>query len=81
MRKNILLGIFFVLISTVSSVAQCALCRATVTSNLSEGRGVIGTGINGGILFLLVVTYLTIPTLIWVWYRTAKKEMKLKQIS
>jgi hypothetical protein len=59
-------------------MAQCAMCRATVGSNLSEGRGVIGTGINDGILLMLVFTYLSIPTLIFVWYRTAKKEMRLK---
>ena len=60
------------------TMAQCAMCRATVGSNLSEGRGVIGTGINDGILLMLVFTYLSVPTLIYVWFRTAKKEMRLK---
>ncbi|RYU97514.1 hypothetical protein [Emticicia agri] len=68
----------FLLISCTFSMAQCAMCRATVGSNLSEGRGVIGTGINDGILYLLAITYLSIPTLIFIWYRSAKKEMNLK---
>lgn len=68
----------FFMIGCGVSMAQCAMCRATVGSNLSEGRGVIGTGINDGILYLLVITYLSIPTLIFIWYRSARKEMKLK---
>jgi hypothetical protein len=77
MRKFILVIVLF-LINYSVSIAQCAMCRASVGSNLSEGRGVIGTGINDGILLLLVFTYLSIPTLIFVWFRVAKKEMKLK---
>ena len=77
MRKLILVLILFIVSSSLT-MAQCAMCRATVTSNLSEGRGVIGTGINDGILLMLVFTYLSIPTLIFVWYRTARKEMRLK---
>ena len=77
MKKLILVLILFIVNSSLT-MAQCAMCRATVGSNLSEGRGVIGTGINDGILLMLVFTYLSIPTLIFVWYRTAKKEMRLK---
>lgn len=77
MKKFILVIVLF-LVNYSASIAQCAMCRATVGSNLSEGRGVIGTGINDGILLMLVFTYLSIPTLIFVWFRAAKKEMKLK---
>ena len=76
--RLILTTTVFFLIGCGVSMAQCAMCRASVGSNLSEGRGVIGTGINDGILYLLVITYLSIPTLIFIWYRSAKKEMNLK---
>jgi hypothetical protein len=33
--------------------AQCAMCRATVESNVSSGESSIGAGLNKGILFLL----------------------------
>lgn len=56
--------------------AQCAMCRATVGSNLSEGRGVIGTGINFGILYLLSMPYLLVLVVGFLWYRTGKKELK-----
>ncbi len=76
--RLILTTTIFFIISFGVSMAQCAMCRATVGSNLSEGRGVIGTGINDGILYLLVITYMSIPTLIFIWYRSARKEMNLK---
>jgi high-affinity nickel permease len=76
--RTILTTAVFFLIGCSVSMAQCAMCRATVGSNLSEGRGVIGTGINDGILYLLVITYLSIPTLIFIWYRSARKELRLK---
>jgi len=71
---------FFIvnLLSQTMTFAQCAMCRATVESNLSEGRGVIGTGINDGILLMLVFTYLSVPTVMYVWFKTARKEMRLK---
>lgn len=56
--------------------AQCAMCRATVGSNLSEGRGVIGTGINFGILYLLSMPYLLVLVVAFLWYRNGKKELK-----
>ncbi|AFK02868.1 hypothetical protein Emtol_1726 [Emticicia oligotrophica DSM 17448] len=77
MKRFLALIIVFLLTQTIT-FAQCAMCRASVGSNLSEGRGVIGTGINDGILLMLVFTYLSIPTLIFVWFRAAKKEMRLK---
>lgn len=68
--------VFFLVLGLLESHAQCAMCRATVGSNLSEGRGVIGTGINFGILYLLSAPYLLVLGVAIVWYRTGKKELK-----
>ncbi len=57
------------------SLAQCAMCRATVDSNLSEGRGVIGTGLNFGIMYLFVMPYLLVAGLIFMYFRVGKKEL------
>ncbi|MFN4086969.1 MAG: hypothetical protein ACK4LB_13600 [Spirosomataceae bacterium] len=67
---------FVLLLGLMESQAQCAMCRATVGSNLSEGRGVIGTGINFGILYLLSAPYLLVLAVGILWYRTGKKELK-----
>ncbi|MFN3587816.1 MAG: hypothetical protein ACK4UP_00435 [Spirosomataceae bacterium] len=75
MRKLII--VLFLLLGTMMDVAaQCAMCRATVGSNLSEGRGVIGTGINFGIVYLLSMPYLLVLIVAFLWYRTGKKELK-----
>lgn len=76
--KRIVAFFIIFLLSQTMAFAQCAMCRASVGSNLSEGRGVIGTGINDGILLMLVFTYLSVPTVIYVWFKTARKEMRLK---
>ena len=76
--KKIVAFLMVFLLSQTLTFSQCAMCRASVGSNLSEGRGVIGTGINDGILLMLAFTYLSVPTVIYVWFRTARKEMRLK---
>ncbi len=78
MKKSWILIVLIVLVSIVDTNAQCAMCRASVGSNLSEGRGVIGTGINYGILYLLSTPYLLVAALFVVWYRVSKKELKEK---
>ncbi|MFN3784693.1 MAG: hypothetical protein ACK4R6_12310 [Spirosomataceae bacterium] len=75
MRK-IVIVLFLLLGTMIDAAAQCAMCRATVGSNLSEGRGVIGTGINFGILYLLSMPYLLVLIVGFLWYRTGKKELK-----
>ncbi len=75
---SLFLGILVGLLATSDVFAQCAMCRATVGSNLSEGRGVIGTGINFGILYLLSTPYLLVAGLIFFWYRASKKEQQKK---
>lgn len=79
MLKNLIKYAFLialvVLFTSNSTLAQCAMCRATVGSNLSEGRGVIGTGINFGIVYLLSMPYLLVAGLFLVWYRKGKKEL------
>lgn len=82
MKRIIITGILLV-ISVATTFAQCAMCRATVDSNLSEGRGVIGTGLNFGILYLLVMPYLLVAGLIYFYFKVGKKnlaeKMALKQ--
>lgn len=79
MKKIIYLSIIFLLFLSAESFGQCAMCRATVESNLSEGRGVIGTGLNFGILYLLSTPYLLVAGLIFLWLRIGKKELRERQ--
>lgn len=71
--KRILLLIFFLGSATITSLAQCAMCRATLENNFSNGKAGIAAGINVGILYLLVMPYLAVMTLGYFWYRSSKK--------
>jgi hypothetical protein len=71
MIRTIVLGVFM-LASTVSGWAQCAMCRATLENNFSNGKPGIAAGINVGILYLLVMPYLAIMILGYLWYKSSK---------
>ncbi|MGL4629606.1 MAG: hypothetical protein ACRCVT_00265 [Leadbetterella sp.] len=79
MKKSIVFVLLLCCTLIIDASAQCAMCRASVETNLSEGRNVIGSSINFGILYLLCVPYLLVAGLIWMWYRTGKKELIEKQ--
>lgn len=65
-----------ILLSIVYSVnelsAQCAMCRATVENNFSNGDVGIGAGLNLGILYLFIMPYLAIGITGFLWYRRSK---------
>jgi hypothetical protein len=54
------------------SWAQCAMCRATLENNVSNGDTGIAAGINFGILYLFFMPYLAIAVIAYFWYRTSK---------
>lgn len=71
-KSFILLLILFAI--RISSYAQCAMCRASVENNVSNGETTIGAGLNNGILYLFVMPYLMAAVIGYFWYRTAKKK-------
>ncbi|WP_181885210.1 hypothetical protein [Pontibacter diazotrophicus] len=61
--------------------SQCAMCRATVESNVGTGKGhnhepesEVGSGLNTGILYLMVIPYLLIGTVGFLWYKNSRKK-------
>lgn len=71
--KYLLLVILFFRLQAVS-FAQCAMCRASVENNVSNGDTSIGAGLNSGILYLFVMPYLLAAIIGYLWYRSAKKK-------
>ncbi|NDK54569.1 hypothetical protein GWO68_01450 [Pontibacter sp. BT213] len=59
------------------SYSQCAMCRATVESNVGTGskepESEVGKGLNTGILYLLTIPYIMVATVGFLWYRSNKK--------
>lgn len=71
MKKIVLFFVFSVI--SMAASAQCAMCKATLENNISNGNVGIAAGINFGILYLFVAPYLFISILAFLWYRTSKK--------
>lgn len=65
--------------SNTASFAQCAMCKATVESTMSNGRNLAATGLNTGILYLLSAPYLMVAAVGFLWYRNSKKEVKRRE--
>jgi hypothetical protein len=70
--RGLLLAVFLIIIFTVDTYAQCPMCRISLESNLKNG-GQTGSGINGGILYLLLTPYAIVGTIAFVWWKNRKK--------
>lgn len=80
MRKIILLvfwTIVFTCFKSIETFAQCAMCRTTVESTVSNGRSNIATGLNTGILYLLAAPYLIVVVVAFMWWRSSKANYEL----
>jgi hypothetical protein len=73
--KKILAILSFLFLHSSLAVAQCAMCRGAVQSNMSNGRNAIGNGINTGILYLFVFPYLIVGVIGYLWYTNSKKAL------
>jgi hypothetical protein len=59
-----------------NSGAQCAMCRATLENNVSNGNIGIAAGINFGILYLFFMPYFAVAVIAYLWYRTSKNGLR-----
>jgi hypothetical protein len=76
MTRKVLLTISMVLTGFISSIAQCAMCRSTLENNYSNGNPGIASGINTGILYLLVMPYLAVMVLGYLWFKASRNARK-----
>ena len=72
MRRKFILTILLTLGIKIASFAQCAMCRATIENNVSNGDPGIGASLNFGILYLFVMPYLAIGVVAYLWYRNSR---------
>lgn len=64
--------ILVLLAFSLSTVAQCAMCRTTLENNVSNGNVGIAAGINTGILYLFFAPYLAVAVIAYFWYRNSR---------
>lgn len=76
---NKILSLLFLLLFQLSIHAQCAMCKATLESDLATG-GSVGKGINNGILYLMAFPYLIFIIVGYFIYRHYKKNKEVENI-
>lgn len=57
------------LFNNTSIVAQCAMCKSSVESDLAAG-GSIGEGLNTGILYLMAIPYVILMVGAYFFFKT-----------
>lgn len=54
-------------------MAQCAMCKATVESNIENNNGkTVGRGLNSGIMYLMSIPYIVLGGIGFMVYRNWK---------
>jgi hypothetical protein len=76
MYKKLFFLIALLLFMQIDALAQCAMCRTTIESSISNGRSNIATGLNTGILYLLSAPYLIVGAIAFLWFRQSKQEQQ-----
>lgn len=70
---SILFFVWLIVVGSLEAGAQCAMCRATLENNVSNGQPGIAAGINFGILYLFSAPYIALSIIAYFWYRTSRK--------
>ena len=70
--KKISLVLVLWLVGALGASAQCAMCKAILENNVSNGNVGIAAGINFGIMYLFFAPYLAVAVIGYLWYRTSK---------
>jgi hypothetical protein len=78
MKKRIIIPAL--ILWSIESHAQCAMCRATIENNISEGHAGFSASLNAGILYLFIMPYLLVGMIMFLWYRASKKNEKKYRI-
>ncbi len=69
--KWVFIVTILLLLSSISTEAQCAMCRAVLES---EEGGKAAKGINNGIMYLMIFPYLLMAGIGYAIYKSRKKK-------
>ena len=60
-----------------STLAQCAMCRATLETNVSNGSQIeLASTLNFGIMYLFAAPYVLVAAIGFFWYRQSRIKVK-----
>jgi len=75
MMKKIFASLVITLAFVTNQVmAQCAMCRVSIENNIAAGETSLGSGLNTGILYLMIMPYLMLAIIAYFWFKQSKKE-------
>ena len=66
----------FLVVSSGNLLAQCAMCKASVETNVNEDGIGFAARLNTGILYLFVTPYLLAIVIGYLWYRKSKEHKR-----
>lgn len=69
----------FVIINAVDIMAQCAMCRASVESNVNADGIGFAAKLNTGILYLFVMPYLIAVVIGFLWYKKSREHRRQQE--
>jgi hypothetical protein len=55
------------------AIAQCAMCRQSVESNIDGQDKTVGKGLNKGIIYLMSIPYIVLGGIGYMIYKAKKK--------
>jgi len=64
------------LVNTGDLLAQCAMCKASVETNVNADGIGFAAKLNTGILYLFVTPYLLFMVIAIMWYRNSKERQR-----
>ena len=76
--KYLILIVVVLIFTTSDLFAQCAMCRATLENNVSNGNIGIAEKINYGILYLFAMPYLAVMVIGYLWYKKSKANEQIE---
>ncbi len=79
--KSAILFIGFQLFFIAQTFAQCAMCRGTVESTVSEGNIGLASKLNTGILYLFFTPYLMAALIGYLWYKKSRENARRQEIA
>ena len=77
---KVLLALYILAVTTAGDLfAQCAMCRASVETNINEDGIGFAEKLNTGILYLFVMPYLLAVTIGFFWYKKSRERRRLAE--
>ncbi|MGB3617176.1 MAG: hypothetical protein WBA12_03600 [Catalinimonas sp.] len=79
MKRYFYLSLLLMALMTAAPTAQaqCAMCRATVETNVNNGDDRVGSSLNIGILYLMGIPYVCLGVIGYFWYRKSRQRRQL----